>query len=245
MTKLSISPCCLKTIDHDGIPIGQVNKIAGLETYQTGVEFGDKKILIIFTDVFGYEYTNNRLVADELSRQGKIQVLIPDILMGDAIADFQDFMSRAESWNAKHTVEVTGSIVKEFLKQIKSLLNPTFIGGIGHCFGAKYVALELASDGLLSVGAMAHPSNLQVKDIEAIAKPLVISVAEIDPVYPLELMSKTIEILNKNQIHYQLTVFQGTSHGYAVRGDPTDEKVRYAQAKTITDQIDFFNIYKD
>lgn len=245
MSKLTISPCCLKTIDHEGTAIGQYKTIGGLDTYQTGAEFGDDKIIVILTDIFGYKYNNNRLVADELSKKGKIQVLVPDILMNDPIADIQDYMSRADAWRAKHTVEATSAIIRGFLNEVKSSLNPSFIGGIGHCFGAKYVVLELAANGLLSVGGIAHPSNLQVEDIEAITKPLVISAAEVDQAYPAELMSKSIEILNKNNIHYQLTVFQGTSHGYAIRGDPTDGKIRYAQAKTIVDQIDFFNLYKN
>lgn len=116
----------------------------------------------------------------------------------------------------------------------------TFLGVIGYCYGAKYAIQQIASDGYATAAAVAHPSFVTIEEVEAIKKPLLISAAETDPIFPVELRHQTEEALAKIKARYQLDLFSGVVHGYAVRGDIKDPVVKYAMTKTISDQVQWF-----
>ncbi|CAH2355161.1 protein Aim2p [[Candida] railenensis] len=240
---LKISPCCVKTIDHEGQVTGSFKTIGGLDTYQTGAEFGNEKVIVIVSDIFGHKYKNNHLVADSLSKVSKTQVLLPDILDNDPIASFEEFQARGQTWRENHSPEKNQRIVEGFLTKLREEYKPEFVAGIGHCFGAKYVVQQLTPTGFLDIGAIAHPSNCSVEEFEAVTKPLLISAASKDVAFPNEARQKAIDILTKNDVEYELTIFHGVDHGFAVRGDPNNKKHSYVQAKTIQDQVQFFSFY--
>lgn len=240
---IKLSACCLKTIDHEGETLGSYKTIGGLDTYQTGKEFGNDKVIVIFTDIFGYKYKNNLLVADLLSKQAQAQVLIPDYFENDPLKSIEEFFAKKEEWLGKHSHEKNNNILTGFLSKLREEYKPKFVAGIGHCFGAKYVVPQLTSTGLLDIGAIAHPSNCTEEEFDAITKPLIISASSVDPLFTPELRQKAIDILTKNEADFELTIYLGVHHGFAVRGDPTNKKHRYAQAKVIQDQIYFFSFH--
>lgn len=56
MTTQGIKECCVSGHLHDGKPKGAVTEIAGLKTYVTFPENGNKNKAILFiTDIFGYQ----------------------------------------------------------------------------------------------------------------------------------------------------------------------------------------------
>ncbi|CAH6722372.1 protein Aim2p [[Candida] jaroonii] len=227
--------CCLEKSLHEGTPIGSYKTVAGLDTYVVGTENGNDNIIVIATDIYGYKLQNVLLIADQIAKVGKYQVLIPDILKGDPIEE------EFATWLPKHGPEITTPIFDGFLSSLKSEYKPKFLGGIGYCFGAKYVIQNLRKDGLLDAGAGAHPSFVSVEEVEDVAKPLTISAAQIDPIFTVELRHKTEEILSKKEgVSWELTLFAGVSHGFAVRGDISIPQVKYAKEKALTDQLAFF-----
>ncbi|MCH0628680.1 dienelactone hydrolase family protein [Kocuria palustris] len=227
-------PCCLETNFHEGTPKGSHSQIGGLDTYSVG---SGKKIVVILTDIYGHKYNNTLLIADEISKAG-YQVLIPDILKGDPVpAEHGDL----GPWLQNHTQEITTPIVNGFLKKIREELQPTFVGGIGYCFGAKYVVLNLAKDGLLDAGAGAHPSFVTIDDVKAITKPLLFSCAEVDPIFPADARFEAEKALAEIGARYQVDLFLGVSHGFACRGDMKDPVVKYAAEKALSDQICWFH----
>lgn len=228
--------CCFEKTVHEGTPIGSFTTVGDLPTYVTGEEFGNEKLLVIFIDVFGYDFVNTNLVADALAKLGKYKVLVPDILLGDPYKSggFEEYLP-------KHTPEITNPVVDKFLKYIKGELQPKFTYGIGYCFGGKYVVRHLSKDGLFDAGAIAHPSLISEDDVEAVTKPLLISAAQTDGIFTVEGRHKTEEILSKKEgLKWEITVFGGVSHGYAVRGDITNPQVKYAKERTLSDQLNFF-----
>mmetsp|Transcript_2130 Transcript_2130/g.2085 ORF Transcript_2130/g.2085 Transcript_2130/m.2085 type:complete len:240 (-) Transcript_2130:109-828(-) len=229
--------CCLKVVYHEGETKGQFKEIAGLDTYQTGEKFGDEEIIVILTDIYGYKLSNVLLIADQLAEMSCRQVLIPDILMGEPITPSDDF----SAWLEKHSSETTKPIVDGFLAQLTKEKSPKSLFGIGYCFGAKYCIQNLTKDGYLTAGAVAHPSFVSVEEVEAVTKPILISAAETDSIFPEELRNKTIQILAANKIRYQLDLFLGVSHGFAVKGDLSISEVKYAKEKVLIDQVYFFS----
>ncbi|GME85291.1 unnamed protein product [Ambrosiozyma monospora] len=230
----------LHSIYTAGKPEGILTTLDGQNLYKTGNGSGDK-ILVILTDIFGHEYINTQLVADELAQSTGYLVLVPDILKGDP-ATFGDPNLRTH-WLPKHTPEITTPIVDKFLSSVKSKYNPSYLVGIGYCFGGKWVIKNLAKDGAFDAGAVAHPSFVEIEEVEAVTKPLLISAAEIDQIFTTELRGKTDEILKKNGQSYRIDYFPGTSHGFAVRGELSDPVVGKAKNKVIVDQVAWFEKY--
>lgn len=227
--------CCLKTVYHEGEQKGQYKTIAGLDTYQVGEKFGDEEIIVILTDIHGYKLNNVTLIADQLAEMSCRQVLIPDILNNDPILD-----KSLEAWIKDHTPEITRPIVDGFLAQLKKEKSPKSLFGIGYCFGAKYCIQNLSKDGHFKAGAVAHPSFVAVEEVDAVTKPILISAAETDSIFPEELRNKTIQILSANKTWYQVDLFQGVAHGFSVRGDLSIPQVKYAKEKVLIDQVYFF-----
>lgn len=77
-------PDCFSGSVHEGTPRGRIIKLHGLDTYVT--EPGDgrevKNIIIIIPDAFGWEFVNNRLLADHYADKGQYRVYLPDFMLG-------------------------------------------------------------------------------------------------------------------------------------------------------------------
>ena len=157
--------------------------------------------------------------------------------MGDPIKSSDE----RQKWLEKHSSEKTRPIVDDFLAQLTKEKTPKSLFGIGYCFGAKYCIQNLSKDGYFTAGAVAHPSLVSVEEVNAIVKPILISAAEIDKSFTEELRNKTIKILAANKIRYQLDLFLGVSHGFAVRGDLNVPEVKYSKEKVLIDQVYFFS----
>lgn len=229
--------CCVETNFHEGKPVGLYETVFGLDTYVTGHNNSDERSIVILTDIYGHKYNNVLLIADQLSKSAGYKVYIPDILKGDpAIAGLD-----LSQWLPNHTNEITKPIVDGFLKELRAKVGEkAFIGAIGYCFGAKYSIQQIAADGYLTAAAVAHPSFVLIDEVKQVKKPLLISAAETDPIFPIELRHETEKVLVDIKAQYQIDLFSGVSHGYSVRGDLSNEEVRYAADKTLTDQIQFF-----
>ncbi|KAL6938218.1 hypothetical protein ACO0RG_004762 [Hanseniaspora osmophila] len=250
--------CCFEGFLHEGTPKGVHKELFGLNTYIStptdpskckGCECGGsepkecEKVIVMLTDVFGNTLTNCLLIADDLANQG-FKVLIPDILLGETIditkvdkVNFQDWMSRHEN-------SITKPVVDAFMQKVKAEMKPNFLGVVGHCFGAKFAVQQLdhsaENKGVADCAAVAHPSFVTMEELAAIEKPLLISAAENDDIFPAELRHQSEDKLKEIGATYQLDLFGGVSHGFAARGDVSDPKVKYAKEKVLLDQIYWF-----
>lgn len=236
---MSLGPCCVESNYHEGIPQGNHGDLFGLDTYQVGQ---GNKVVVILTDIHGHKYNNTLLIADEISRAG-FNVLVPDILLGEPVPG-EYTPEGLGQWLDKHTFGVTAPLVEKFLLDVKNQLNPSFLAASGYCFGAKYVAVNLGSDGLLDAGALLHPSLLTTQDVQAIRKPALFSLAEVDPIFPATARAEAEAALAQTGgVRYQVDLFGGVSHGFACRGDLTDPVVKYAADKALSDQICWFRTF--
>lgn len=172
-----MAQCCAEGFEHSGTPVGKVIKIGNIPTYysrakitstsSTSVTSDDSyssRVLVIATDVFGYELVNVRLVADRYAALGTFDVYIPDLHNGDSLkAETYDSILLKQtgfwnslvgnlkftasipsliSWFSKHNEKVSTPIVDNFLYALKSerpLI--TKVGAIGYCWGGKFAIL--------------------------------------------------------------------------------------------------------
>lgn len=230
--------CCIESNFHEGQPVGKFETVFNLDTYVTGHNNSDSRSIVILTDIYGHKYNNVLLVADQLAKSAGYKVYIPDILKGDPVPASHGDLS---PWLKNHSNEITKPIVDGFMKELRAKIgSDAFVGAIGYCFGAKYAIQQIAADGHASAAAAAHPSFVDLEEVKQIKKPLIISAAETDPIFPADLRHQTENALAEIKATYQIDLFSGVSHGFAVRGDLTNPEVRYAADKALTDQIQFF-----
>jgi dienelactone hydrolase len=65
--------------------------------------------------------------------------------------------------------------------------------------------------------------------------------AEIDQIFTTELRHKSEDILIKGGQPWQLNLFGGVSHGFAVRGDPNNQKQKFAKEQAFYQAVGWFN----
>lgn len=244
MTVKELSECCAKGNLHEGEVSGTTKHFFGVNSYVSGESQGDARNIVIYSDIFGIGLKNNLLIADRLADAG-YRVFIPDLFDGDfftsdSIGDLN--WEEFGKWKERQSPEQIKTIATKFLADLRlSIGSEKFIAVIGHCFGAGFAVGSLSAEGLADVGAIAHPSQTSESLFAAVRKPLLISAAEIDSAFPEKNRHEAEKVLSENKIRYEMTLFSGVSHGFAVRGDVSDPVVKYAKEKVLSDQIKWFN----
>lgn len=79
-------------------------------------------------------------------------------------------------WVKNHSPVQTEPIINTVLKEMRENLGCQRIGGVGYCFGGKYVCRYLRP-GQLDVGYIAHPTMLEGEELRGIQGPLSIAAA--------------------------------------------------------------------
>jgi dienelactone hydrolase len=171
-------------------------------------------------DLFGI-YNNSKLVADDFASNGYLTI-IPDIFLGDAMPP--DVFSNPEfdvmKWIASNQPDKVDPVWSAAVSYLKSLpeLSGKKIAAVGYCYGAKFACRALGN-GTIDAAYVAHPSFVTVEELAAIKGPLSISAAETDPIFPVEKRIESEDILNGIGAIYQINLFSGVGHGFAVRAD--------------------------
>ncbi|KAF3389682.1 hypothetical protein DPV78_011665 [Talaromyces pinophilus] len=218
--------CCVANFQHDGVPRGQLGKIDEISTYfaypDAGTDTSSDTAIIFITDILGI-YINAKLQADLFAQTLKCTVVMPDLFNGDAIA--ADAWAKGsvdlKPWLEKHTVDTVDPVIERTIKYLQEEKQIKKIGAVGYCFGGKYVVRFLAEghDSAVKAGYIAHPSFVTEDELAAIQKPLAISASEIDGIFTRDLRHKSEDILSNTGQPYQINLFSGVSHGFAVKGE--------------------------
>lgn len=111
---------------------------------------------------------------------------------------------------------------------------------MGYCFGAKYVVRGLGS-GIFDAGYVAHPAMVSTEELEAINGPLAVAAAEVDDIFPANLRHDWEALLLKVGIPYQINLYSGVSHGFAVRCDLSDKRQKYAKEAAFLLALEWFD----
>ncbi|KAI9810399.1 MAG: hypothetical protein M1827_006285 [Pycnora praestabilis] len=170
---------------------------------------------------------------------------MPDLFHGDPIP-----LNRPEGFDLMkwlngppgHLPERVDPVIDSVLKEMRGNLGCKRIGGVGYCFGGKYVIRRL-QPGQVDVGYVAHPSFVDAEELKAIKGPLSISAAETDAIFPAPKRHESEEILARVGKPYQINLFSGVEHGFAVRADTSIQKVRYAKEQAFIQAVQFFDEY--
>ncbi|KAH8816644.1 hypothetical protein F5884DRAFT_662720 [Xylogone sp. PMI_703] len=221
--------CCLKGTIHKGEPRGTFATIADVETYITTPP-KDKEngnIIFYFPDVYGI-FTNGQLIVDGFADAGYL-VLALDYFRGDPVwkhrkdrLDNSDPTFDYEEWKRKHTAFANVAVPKWVKAVTEQYGKPTTkYACVGYCFGAPYVCDQLAGD-VVTAGAFAHPAFLKEHHFFNLKSPLFLSCSEIDHTFDTASRRRAIDILQSEKKTYQVQLFSGVEHGFALRGNMDD-----------------------
>lgn len=231
---MSFCDDCFKGCKHEGTPEGKMEDIGGIDCYVATPEgdYPKDAVVLYLSDVFGLSLVNNKLNADDFARHGLRCVapnLFQDALPGDAFEPGKTF--DFQTWFARNGIDYSEPRVRKVLAALKAE-GVTKIGVTGYCYGAR-TGFNLAFENEITALAVSHPSLLQVpQDIETLKEksnvPLLINSCPVDQQFPIELAEKTDAILGNGQYKpgYERTFWEGCVHGFAVRGDLSDPKVK-------------------
>jgi len=242
--------CCTVGVKHEGESTGNLQTIAGTETYVTVPKSPKADVaIIILPDVIGHKFINAQLIADQFAENGYFTIM-PDLFHGDPVSmnppEGFDIMAwlKGESnggVGGGHLPPRVEPVVKAAIKWLREEKGVKKIGAVGYCFGGKYVVRGLAKGEGIDVGYTAHQSFVDEEELQKIAGPLSIAAAETDSIFTTDLRHKSEEILKEVKQPYQMNLYSGTEHGFAVRGDIKDPVKKYAKEQAFLQAVQWFD----
>jgi len=234
--------CCTVGFKHEGEPTGTTTKIGSTEVYiatPTGNNIHKGSAILFIPDVIGI-WQNSKILADEYAANG-YYTLIMDLFHGDPVPLNRPASFDLYAWIKNHGVEVVDPVVEGAIKYLREEKGFKNIGAVGYCFGAKYVARFLAKDKGIDAGYVAHPSFVTEEELRAITGPFSISAAETDDIFPVEKRQASEVILRESKLPFQINLFSGVNHGFAVRGDMTDKIQKFSKEQAFYQAVAWFN----
>ncbi|KAF4610803.1 hypothetical protein D9613_006673 [Agrocybe pediades] len=244
---MSFCEHCIKGVTHEGTPKGKWEEIAGVKTYVATPtkDYPKDKAILFLTDVFGPQLINAQLLADDFAENG-FKVFAPDYLNGDPIPP--DALNPGSNfdigkWFPSHGSAQTRPVLDKVIAALKEK-GITAFGATGYCFGGRYV-FDLAFDNIIKASVVSHPSLLKVpedleKYIASSKAPLLINSCTTDSQFPLESSAKADELFAKYEHGYKREYFEGCTHGFAVRGDMSDPKVKAGKEGAFKSAVEWF-----
>ncbi|KGO73417.1 Dienelactone hydrolase [Penicillium italicum] len=234
--------CCASGFKHEGTPVGETKNINGIETYIAYPKDNKtpEKAIVFLSDIYGI-YINAQLLADEFANNGYLTI-VPDLFHGDKmnLSDLQSGKVDLSAWLSNHQVSSAEPVVESTIKYARETLGVKKIGAVGYCFGGKYVCRSL-KPGQIDVGYSAHPSFISHEELSAIKGPFSIAAAEVDTIFTTQLRHESEDILIKTTQPWQINLFSGVNHGFAVRADLSDPKQKWAKEQAFCQAIAWFN----
>ncbi|KAJ5174358.1 Protein AIM2 [Penicillium canariense] len=236
--------CCATGFKHEGTPVGEVKNIDGVNTYITYPKDNKtpEKAIVFLTDIFGI-FPNAQLLADAFAKSGYLTV-VPDLFQGDqiSVADMESGKADLGAWFPNHQPANVDPVVEASIKYVRETLGVKKVGAVGYCFGAKYVTRFL-KNGKVDVGFVAHPSFVTHEELGAIEGPFSIAAAETDSIFTTQLRHESEDTLIKTGQPWQINLFGGVSHGFAVRGDLNVKVQKWAKEQAFVQAVAWFNQY--
>ncbi|KAK4953226.1 hypothetical protein LTR10_008932 [Elasticomyces elasticus] len=244
--------CCMEGTLHVGEPRGTTMTIAGVETYvvEPPSGKGNGHILLYFPDVWGF-FNNGFLVMDGFADAGYLTLGL-DYFRGDPVWRHQKDRTDTttdpgfdyEAWKAKH-MAFSDEAVPRWIAEVQAKYGN--VGAkyacVGYCYGAPYVCNSLAKGGACTAGAFAHPAFLKESHFYNLAKPLFLSCSEIDHTFPNEFRNRAVDIMQAQGKIFQVQLFQGVEHGFALRGNIDNPYERYTKEQSLKGIAEWFDFW--
>ncbi|KAF2734351.1 alpha/beta-hydrolase [Polyplosphaeria fusca] len=228
---------------NEGAPAGKFVNVSGIQTYISRPSTNTTTAILHVTDIFGVPLLENQLLADSMAQAGYLTVM-PDLFRGESIpVDAIEKGVNITAFLAKHPTSDVDSIIASTISYMRKDLGMTKIGGTGYCFGGKYVPRFLAEGKGLDAGFIAHPGFLETSEIMAIAKPITMAAGELDDTFNATARHAAEAILQSKNATYQLNLYSGAPHGFAVRPNLSVPRQKYAKDASYFQAVRWFEAW--
>ncbi|OJI96469.1 hypothetical protein ASPVEDRAFT_122415 [Aspergillus versicolor CBS 583.65] len=229
-------------VRNTGMPAGQFKNISGIETYHSyppGSNTSTKAILFI-SNLSGISLLENRILADSIAANGYLAVM-PDLFEGEAIDE--DAGQDLTDWHARHPEEKIDRIINITIRYLREEVGAQRIGGVGYCFGGKYVPRFLSGGRGIDVGFIAHPSFLTETEIEGITNPISIAAGTLDEAFNMSSKVRAENILGSNNVTFQSNLYFAAPHGFAISVNQSNPQQAYVKEASFVQAVTWFNTW--
>ncbi|KAJ4381277.1 hypothetical protein N0V86_003626 [Didymella sp. IMI 355093] len=263
-------PDCFRGGAATGTPSGSYEQLHGYKTYiaKPG-STTSKSNIILYTDAFGHQLPNNLLIADALSQQLAATVLVPDIIpggpMSPAILPLMDtFTSPTSSYVSKALAMARAMVYvipffaraapqkpastvpcEQFARAVRQDAGEEAkLGLVGYCWGG-FQALHLAGlrgAKLADAVFIAHPAKYEPQHVRLAVEngvPVSFAHAALDMSLPTAKIDETRTLMDGKE-GFELSVYEGCVHGFAVRATPGKEKEAEAADQALQQAVTWF-----
>ncbi|RHZ55169.1 uncharacterized protein CDV56_106812 [Aspergillus thermomutatus] len=229
MTSNLPARCCTVGVKHSGEATGEYRDIDGAETYFAYPKDGSTTHgVILLTDVIGHRFINSQLIADQFAANGYL-VAMPDLFHGDPVKLNRPATFNLMSWLEGHPTERVDPIVDSVIQYMRTHLGCEKIGAVG------------PEEGKVDVGYIAHPGFVELEELSAITGPLSIAAAEADDIFPTSKRHQSEGILRDRGQPYQINLYGGVEHGFAIRAALTDKAKKFAKEQAFLQAVQWFD----
>ncbi|KAI9164136.1 Hydrolase tropI [Paramyrothecium foliicola] len=256
----------LLTKTYSGDPKGKMTRVAdSWDAYiasPSASQARDGAGILFLTDALGLT-NNSKLLADAFAGEGLFTMVV-DLFNGDPIPadtkieefDIMKWLTEGSDGKNPHTADAVDPIITAAINSLIQDYKIEKLGAVGYCFGGKvlrtptsktvsltdlgrqYVVRHYKSG--IKAGYVAHPSLIEEGELSSITGPLSIAAAEVDDIFTAEHRHKSEEILARVGQPYQVNLFGGVAHGFAVRGDMSNRIERFSKEQAFNQAISWF-----
>lgn len=232
---MSINQCCLKGFKWEGEPVGRIEKLEGEDVYVTGDN--NKAAILVIPDLFGWSFSNIRLLADHYAREANVTAYVPDVFGGEVLPVDLVFAERwAEldlaGFMARNSRDIREPHIFACAKALRERHGK--LGAVGFCYGGWAVFRLGAREHqppLVDCITAGHPSLLTSVDIDEVGVPVQMLAPEIDLAYTAAMKLHTFQTLQSSGLPFDYQHFPGVVHACLVRGDEKRDGERVAMAR--------------
>ncbi|KAL3641942.1 hypothetical protein CASFOL_012757 [Castilleja foliolosa] len=217
---------------------GKELKIGGFNAYVTGPNNSNKAV-ILASDVFGYNVTHLRLIADKVGKVG-YYTLVPDFFNGDPFVANMNMTDWIKNHPAEKGIEDAKPLIEALKK--KGIIK---IGAAGFCWGAKLtVDLTTKKSPRVQAAVLLHPTFITNQDIAGVKVPISFLGGQNDTggttASPTALQHY-VEILKakRPKVPTNKIIYPGAQHGWTTKYNDTDTPAVERAAKAHQDMLNW------
>jgi len=235
------APCCLGVVRNPDALQGHSKDLKGMEIYETTPrDHKNGAGVVVMHDIFGFGIPNTKFIVDFLASHG-FHAIMGDTFHGDPWSSSGGFGDEFQSWLAtKTTPEAWSKLSQDVGSMVEYLESKGIskIGVIGFCYGGKAATNE-STTGRFGAAVSIHGFGHGAADIASAKCPILYVVPRGDPYFKDEQIEEVTKAINGDEKKGDIKVYEGVTHGWTVRADYTDEKIKASADAALGDVAKF------